>query len=175
MLLIERVRARRRSERKLLAVLFVDIAGSTDRLAALGDRAWTETLEDFRTVVRSELRRFRGQEVDNAGDGFFATFSMPCDAIRCAVEIGRSVERLGLKVRAGLHIGEVEVLGRERVSGIAVHIGSRIAGCACAGQVLVSRTLRDLVAGSGIKLRSNSTEVLKGLPDEWQVYEVVEA
>jgi class 3 adenylate cyclase len=139
--------------RVLLSVLFVDIVDSTGWLARLGDERWHEVLAEHDRIVQDALLRFRGAEVDRAGDGFFATFEGPGRAIQCAEEIGRESGRsLGLEVRAGIHTGEVELDG-ERVSGIAVHIGARISALAAPGEVLVSRTVKDLVAGSTASVR----------------------
>ena len=137
-------------DRRLATVPFTDIVGSTATAAALGDRRWHELLEEHHALVRRELDRFRGTEVDTAGDGFFATFDGPARAVRCACAIGEAVGGLGLTVRAGVHTGEVEVVDG-RVRGIAVHIGARIAAQAGPGEVLVSSTVRDLVAGSGLR------------------------
>jgi len=157
------------SDRVVVTVLFIDIAGSTARAAEIGDKAYRELLGRFRATVRRELGRFGGREIDTAGDGFFATFEGPGQAIRCALEIARAVKPIGLEVRAGLHIGEVEAHGRH-VTGLAVHIGARIAALASPGEVLVSRTLRDLVSGSNLGLRDRGTHLLKGVPGDWQLY-----
>jgi class 3 adenylate cyclase len=157
------------SDRVLATVLFTDIVESTKRAAELGDAAWKELLEKHDDLVRAELRRFRGREVDTAGDGFLATFDGPARAIRCAQAVVDAVAGLGLEVRAGLHTGEVELAG-ERVRGIAVHIGARVAALAAPGEVLVTRTVKDLVAGSGIEFQDRGTRSLKGVPEEWQIY-----
>jgi class 3 adenylate cyclase len=157
------------SDLRVLTMLFIDIAGSTARAVEIGDRAYRELLGRFRSTVRQELRRFGGREIDTAGDGFFATFESPGQAIRCALRIVDVVRPMGLEVRAGLHIGEVEAQG-PHVSGIAVHIGARIANLASASEVLVSRTVRDLVSGSNLVLRDRGTHSLKGVPGDWQVY-----
>ena len=157
------------SDRRVLTMLFIDIAGSTAHAVEIGDQAYRELLGRFRSTVRQELRRFGGREIDTAGDGFFATFEAPGQAIRCALRIVDVVRPMGLDVRAGLHIGEVEAQG-PHVSGIAVHIGARIASLASASEVLVSRTVRDLVSGSNIVLRDRGTHSLKGVPGDWQVY-----
>ena len=156
-------------DRVLATVMFADIAGSTERAAALGDRAWRGHLEQFYGVVRGELGRHRGREIDTAGDGYFATFDGPARGVRCAQAIAREVKQLGLDVRAGLHTGEVEVLG-EKVSGIAVHIGARIAAKAAPGEVIVSNTVKDLVAGSGLRFEDRGTHTLKGVPGDWRLY-----
>ena len=137
-------------ERVLATVLFTDIAGATARAAELGDRAWRELLQKHHEAVRSQLGRFRGREMDTAGDGFFATFDGPARAIHGACAIRESLRELGLEVRSGLHTGECELIDG-KVGGIAVHIGARIASLAQPGEVLVSSTVKDLVAGSGIE------------------------
>ena len=160
-------------DRVLATVLFTDIVGATARAAELGDRAWREMLERHHSAVRDELRLFRGQEVDTAGDGFFATFDGPARAIRCACAIRESVRELGLEVRAGVHTGECELVDR-KVGGIAVHIGARVAAEATPGEVLVSSTVRDLVAGSGIVFEDRGEATLKGVPDVWRLFVVAE-
>jgi pimeloyl-ACP methyl ester carboxylesterase len=159
-------------DRVLATVLFTDIVGSTDHASLLGDTRWREMLETHNTVLRSQLDRFRGTEVNTAGDGFLATFDGPARAIQCAREIGHQVRQLGLEVRAGVHTGEIEQIGDD-VAGIAVHIGARIAGLAGPSEVLVSRTVKDLVAGSGIVFEDRGEQALKGVPDKWQVYAAV--
>jgi pimeloyl-ACP methyl ester carboxylesterase len=158
-------------ERVLATVLFVDIAGSTERVAAIGDRAWRELLEAFQAKVREVLRHYRGQEIDTAGDGFLMAFDGPARAIRCAGAIRDAVRGIGLEVRCGLHTGECERTG-EKLAGIAVHTGARVAGFAAPGEVLVSQTVRDLVAGSGLEFESRGTHELKGVPGEWQLFGV---
>lgn len=158
-------------ERVLTTVLFADIVGSTERAAALGDRAWHELLSAFRVVMRAQLDRFRGHEVDTAGDGFFATFDGPARAIRCALAARDAVRSLGLEIRCGLHTGEIE-LASDHVAGIAVHIGARIMGLASAGEVVVSSTVKDLVLGSGIGFADRGTHQLKGVPDAWRAFVV---
>jgi class 3 adenylate cyclase len=155
----------------LATVLFTDLVGSTATAAELGDRRWRELLERHHAAVRSQLARFRGHEVDTAGDGFFATFDGPARAIRCARAVTDAVGELGLEVRAGLHTGECELLA-DKVAGIAVSIGARVAAQAGPGEVLVSRTVKDLVAGSGIQFADRGTAELKGVPGEWQLYAV---
>ncbi len=157
------------SDRVLATVLFVDIVGSTERAAEIGDARWHALLDSFYGAARHQLERFRGHEVDSAGDGFFATFDGPARAIRCGTAIGREVRRLGLEVRVGIHTGECEVMG-DKVGGIAVHIGARVAGQAEAGEVLVSGTVKDLVAGSGIVFTDRGAHVLKGVPGEWSLF-----
>jgi len=161
-------------DRVLTTVLFADIVGSTAKAAEVGDRRWRDLLEAFHAAVRAELPHFRGREVDTAGDGFFATFDGPARAIRCAAAIVESVRRLDIDVRAGLHTGEVELLG-EKVGGIAVHIGARVAGEAGPREVLVSSTVKDLVAGSGIEFEDRGSRVLKGVPGEWRLFGVARA
>jgi class 3 adenylate cyclase/alpha-beta hydrolase superfamily lysophospholipase len=159
-------------DRILTTVLFIDIVASTERAALEGDRRWSELLSAHRQVVRSELRQFRGQEIDTAGDGFLATFDGPARAIRCACAIRDRAEALGLQVRAGLHTGEVE-LSDEGPRGLAVHIGARVGAAAEPGEVLISRTVADLVVGSGIKLADRGEHELKGVPGTWRLYRVV--
>jgi class 3 adenylate cyclase len=155
----------------LTTVLFTDIVGSTERAAGLGDRAWRDELERHHTTVRRALARFRGNEHDTAGDGFFATFDGPARAIRCAQEIVSSVAELGLELRAGLHTGECEVHDG-KPTGIAVSIGARIAAEARPGEVIVSSTVRDLVAGSGVDFELVGERSLKGVPGSWTLYAV---
>ena len=162
------------ADRTVLTLLFLDIAHSTARAAELGDRPWRDLLERFRSVVRREIRRHGGREIDTAGDGFFITFEAPGRAIRCAVSAVREVTALGLEARAGLHIGECEVHGA-KVSGISVHTGARVMAAAEPGEVLVSRTLRDLVSGSDIRLRDRGLHGLRGVPGRWHLYSVARA
>ena len=159
------------SDRMLATVLFTDLVGSTTRAAELGDRRWRDLLEQHHALVRRDLARFDGREVDTAGDGFFATFDGPARAIRCARAIVASVRPLELEVRAGLHTGEVE-LADGKVAGIAVNIGARVAGLADAGEVLVSGTVRDLVAGSGLEFEDRGAASLRGVPGEWRIFAV---
>ncbi|HET7743540.1 MAG TPA: adenylate/guanylate cyclase domain-containing protein [Gaiellaceae bacterium] len=165
-------REARTPARMLATVLFTDLVGSTARSAELGDRRWRDLLEQHNAAIRRELARFDGSEMDTAGDGFFATFDGPARAIRCAQSIVETVRPLGLDVRAGLHTGEVEIADG-KVAGIAVNIGARVAARAEAGEVLVSGTVRDLVAGSGIAFDPRETVELKGVPGEWRLYSVV--
>jgi pimeloyl-ACP methyl ester carboxylesterase len=158
-------------DRVLATVLFTDIVGSSEKLASLGDRAWRKLLERHHQLVRRQLVRFRGQEVDTAGDGFFASFDGPARAIRCACAIVAAMPELGLDVRAGLHTGECELVDG-KVAGIAVHTGARVAAHAERGQVLVSSTVKDLVAGSGLGFEERGTHKLKGIPGEWRLYAV---
>jgi class 3 adenylate cyclase len=159
-------------DRVLATVLFTDIVGSTARSAEVGNAAWRELLREHHARVRRELARFRGQEIDTAGDGFFATFDGPARAIRCACAVRDSLREIGIDIRAGLHAGECELLD-EKVTGIAVHVGARVAAEADAGDVLVSSTVKDLVAGSGIEFSERGTAQLKGVPGEWRLYAVV--
>ena len=158
-------------DRILTTVLFTDIVGSTRRAASEGDRRWSELLSAHHKVVRSELEHFRGQEIDTAGDGFLATFDGPARAIRCACAIRDRVVSLGLQVRAGLHTGEVEMSG-EGPRGLAVHIGARVGAAAGPGEVLISRTVADLVVGSGIQLADRGEHELKGVPGFWRLFAV---
>jgi class 3 adenylate cyclase len=155
--------------RVLATVLFTDVVKSTEHAATLGDRRWRELLERHHAMVRRELAVFRGREIDTAGDGFLAAFDGPARAIRAARTITDKVKLMGLEVRAGLHTGECEMIG-DKLSGIAVHIGARVAGLADAGEVLVSSTVKDLVAGSGLRFRERGAHELKGVPGPWQLY-----
>lgn len=161
-------------DRILATVLFTDIVGSTKRAVELGDRDWRELLAQHHAIVRRQLARFRGHEVNIAGDGFLATFDGPGRAIRCAVSICREVRSLGIDVRAGLHSGECQVED-SKVEGIAVHIGSRVAATAKPGEVLVSSTVKDLVVGSGIAFEDRGMHALKGVPGEWHLFAVAPA
>jgi class 3 adenylate cyclase/esterase/lipase len=158
-------------DRVLATVLFTDIVGSSEHATALGDREWRKTLEQHHELVRRQLVRFRGREVDTAGDGFFASFDGPARAIRCACAISEAVRDLGLDVRAGLHTGECEVVDG-KVAGIAVHTGARVASQAQPGEVLVSSTVKDLVAGSEIQFADRGVAALKGIPGEWRLFAV---
>lgn len=158
-------------QRVLATVLFTDIVGSTDMVADLGDREWRNVLDAHRVVIEHALERYRGRLIKTTGDGLLATFDGPARAIRCAAEIRDSVVEIGLHIRAGLHTGEVEVLG-EDIGGIGVHIAARVSALAASDEILVSRTVKDLVAGSGIEFEDRGTETLKGVPDEWQLFAV---
>lgn len=160
-------------ESVLATLLFTDIVASTERAAELGDRAWRELLERHHALVRRELNRFRGEERDTAGDGFFATFDGPARAIRCAQAVVAAVPELGLDVRAGVHTGECE-LHDGKVAGLAVSIGARVAAAAAGGEVLVSRTVKDLVAGSGLSFADRGERELKGVPGTWRLYAATE-
>jgi class 3 adenylate cyclase len=158
-------------DRVLVTVMFTDIVSSTERAATVGDRRWRALLDDYVGAARKQLERFRGREIDVAGDGLFAIFDGPARAIRCACAIRDAVHHLGLEVRAGVHTGECEVAG-PKVSGIAVHTGARIAAAARADEVLASGTVRDLVAGSGIQFADRGSHVLKGVPGDWRLFAV---
>jgi class 3 adenylate cyclase len=160
-------------DRVLATVMFSDIVSSTERAARIGDRRWRETLDEHDRLVRDELAAHGGREIKTTGDGFLALFDAPARAIRCAVSIRDGLHREGLDVRVGLHSGEVELRG-EDVGGIAVNIGSRVAETGGAGDVLVSSTVRDLVAGSGIRFVDRGEHTLKGVPDGWRLFEVSE-
>jgi pimeloyl-ACP methyl ester carboxylesterase len=164
----------REPDRVLATVLFTDIVGSTARAAELGDAKWRELLGQHNAKVRRQLERFQGHELDTAGDGFFARFDGPARAIRCACAITSAVRDIGLEIRAGLHTGECEVMDG-KVGGIAVHIGARVANAAAPGEVLVSNTVKDLVAGSGIEFRDRGVAELKGLPGAFRLFAVESA
>ena len=159
------------SDRVLATVLFTDIVASTQRAADLGDRRWTELLDEHERLFRRELERHRGREVNTTGDGFLATFDGPARAIRCATSAAEEVRRLGLEIRAGIHTGECELRGDD-VGGIAVHIGARVMGEAGTGEVLVSSTVRDLTVGSDIRFDDRGERELKGVPGAWRLYAV---
>ena len=164
-------RHRPEPDRTLATVMFTDVVGSTEHATRLGDREWRELLTGYYATVRKELGAFHGREVNTAGDGLLATFDGPARAIRCACAIRDRVKPLGLQVRAGLHTGECELIGDD-VGGIAVHIGARVASAANPDEVLVSSTVRDLVAGSGIKFTDRGMHTLKGVSDEWRLFAV---
>jgi pimeloyl-ACP methyl ester carboxylesterase len=159
-------------ERVLATVQFTDIVQSTERAAALGDRKWREALERFQAMVRETLREHRGREIDTAGDGFLAAFDGPARAIRCAAAVRSGARSQGLEVRAGVHTGECELIGG-KLGGIAVHIGARVAAQAAPGDIVVSQTVKDLVAGSGLTFAERGMHALKGVPGEWRLYAFV--
>jgi pimeloyl-ACP methyl ester carboxylesterase/class 3 adenylate cyclase len=159
-------------DRVLATVLFSDIVGSTELASRLGDKRWAELLAAHNAAVRRELERSRGVEIDTAGDGFLASFDGPARAIRCAMSLHRAVAPLDLRLRVGLHTGEAERMGT-KLGGIAVHIGARVASLAGPGEVLVSSTVRDLVAGSGITFEDRGLHALKGVPGEWRIFAVI--
>jgi class 3 adenylate cyclase len=161
-------------DRVLATVLFTDIVGSTQRAVELGDSKWSDLLTGHNSLVRRELARFRGRELDTAGDGFLASFDGPARAILCACAVRDAVRTLGLELRSGLHTGECELVG-DKLAGIAINTGARVAAKAAPGEVLVSRTVKDLVAGSGIEFEERGTHELKGLTGEWQLYAVSSA
>ena len=156
-------------DRVLATVLFTDIVGSTKRAAELGDRRWRDLLGAHDAAVRRELERFRGREVDTAGDGFLATFDGPARAVRCAISAGEALRELRVEIRAGIHTGECELDG-PKIRGIAVHTGARIASLAEPGEVLISHTVKDLVAGSGLEFEDRGVHELKGVPGKWRLY-----
>ncbi|MFN8526672.1 MAG: adenylate/guanylate cyclase domain-containing protein [Chloroflexota bacterium] len=158
-------------DRFLATVLFTDIVGSTEHVAALGDRRWRSLLDDHHAVVRTLLARHRGQEVHTTGDGFLATFDGPARAVRCASEIVAAVRPLGIEVRSGVHTGEIERMGDD-VGGLAVHIGARVCSAAGPSEVLASSTVKDLVAGSGIEFVDRGAHTLRGVPGEWHLFSV---
>ncbi|MGH2785573.1 MAG: adenylate/guanylate cyclase domain-containing protein [Actinomycetota bacterium] len=158
-------------DRVLATVLFVDIVASTERASDLGDRRWNELLERYYALTGAEVERFRGRQVKTLGDGVLATFDGPARAVRCAQSLATRTRELGVEVRSGVHTGEIELIGND-VGGIAVHIGSRVAGVAKAGEVIVSSTVKELVGGSGISFTDRGTHSLKGVPDEWRLWAV---
>ena len=159
-------------DRVLATVLFTDIVGSTDRLVELGDATWRSIIARHDERAHIEIERHRGRFIDSAGDGIFATFDGPARAVRCALAIMRSVEDLGIQIRAGVHTGEVELDG-DAVRGIAVHVGARVSSLAGPSGILVSQTVKDLVAGSGLAFEDAGEHELKGVPDRLQLYGVV--
>lgn len=166
------VRGASDAERLLTTIVFTDIVGSTERAALLGDHRWRDLLDNHDTLIRHELLRFSGREVNTAGDGFVATFSSPSAAIACADAIVDAVRVLGIEVRVGIHAGEVEVRGKD-VAGMAVHIGARVAALAGPSEVLVSSTLRDIVTGSRHRFGDRGATALKGVPGQWRLYSLV--
>ena len=158
-------------DRVLATVMFTDLVGSTQLAASLGDRRWGDLLESYLACARAEITRFRGREIDTAGDGFFAAFDGPARGVRCAMAIRAATRNLGLTMRAGLHAGECQMIG-DKIGGIAVHMGSRIASLAGSGEIVVSSTVKDLVAGSGLHFSERGAHELKGVPGQWQLYSV---
>ena len=158
-------------DRVLSTVLFTDIVGSTEKAAELGDRRWRDLLDNHHATIRRNLARFRGHEVKTTGDGILATFDGPARGVRCARAIADEIRPLGIEVRAGLHTGECEVMDHD-IGGIAVHFGARVAALAGAGEVLVSSTVKDLVAGSGLRFGDRGRQSLKGIPGEWHIFAV---
>jgi len=159
-------------ERILATVMFTDIVGSTQKAVELGDSKWRNLLISHRTIIRRELAAFRGKEIETTGDGFLATFDGPARAIRCAMAMNKAVASLNIEIRVGLHTGECELMDND-VGGIAVHLGARVMSKASASEILVSSTVKDLVAGSGILFEEKGVHKLKGIPGEWQLYKVV--
>ncbi len=156
-------------DRVLATVLFADIVDSTEELARRGDRGWRELLTQYQRILRRETERHRGREIDTAGDGYFASFDGPARAVRCAGAARRAVAALGLRIRAGVHTGECEQMG-DKVGGIAVHLGARVCSAAAPDEILVSSTVVDLVAGSGLRFHERGAHALKGVPGEWRLY-----
>jgi class 3 adenylate cyclase len=169
---VSRLAGSETTERVLATILFTDIVGSTELAARLGDRAWRELLERHHAIVRRELARFRGRELDTAGDGFFASFDGPARAVQAAAALRDPLRSIGLEIRSGLHTGEFEV-SDGKIVGIAVSIGARISSLAAPGEILVSSTVKDLVAGSGMRFEDRGEQALKGVPDTWRLYAVV--
>jgi class 3 adenylate cyclase len=159
------------ARRALATVMFTDVVGSTERASELGDRRWRDVLDAYHDVARREITRFAGKLIGSSGDGFCATFDMPADAVRCASAIADGVRALELDVRAGVHTGEIEILGAD-VAGIGVHIAARVMAAAAPGEVLVSRTVADLVTGSGLSFEDRGEHDLKGVPGAWRLYRV---
>lgn len=158
-------------DRFLTAILFIDVVGSTTRAAELGDGRWTELMHTHERLVRTEIARWGGHEVDSAGDGSFATFDIPARAIGCAWTIARRAHRLGVQIRAGVHVGECERQAAN-VRGLAVHVGARVAAKARSDEILITKTARELIQGSEIRLRDRGSHVLKGVPGRWHLYGV---
>jgi class 3 adenylate cyclase len=174
-LLLERKRrsAQPQVDRVLLSVLFTDVVSSTERAGQLGDSRWRELLSEHNALVRRQLDIHKGREVKNTGDGFLATFDSPTRAVECAQTIRDAVTRIGLEIRAGIHTGECELVGGD-VAGLAVHVASRVQSAAHPGEVLVSSTVRDLIAGSGLRLVDRGARELKGLEGKWTLFAVEE-
>jgi class 3 adenylate cyclase len=166
--------ARRLADRVLATMLFTDIVGSTDAARTLGDREWADVLARHHAIVRAELARYGGEEIDEAGDGFFALFDGPARAIRCAQAIVESVRSLGLEIRAGVHTGECE-LHDDKFAGLALSIGARVAATASPGEVFVSQTVKDLVAGTGLQFEDRGERDLKGVPGRLRLHAATNA
>jgi class 3 adenylate cyclase len=166
-------RQRKASRRVLATLLFIDIVDSTVLASRMGDAAWRSLLEDFRLKVRREMSRFNGTEVDTAGDGFFVRFDSPAYAIEAARAAGAATAALGIKLRAGIHTGECELEGN-RLAGMAVHIAARIMAAAGPGEICVSSTVRELSGGSGFSFEDRGERALKGVPDPWRLYAVLQ-
>jgi class 3 adenylate cyclase/CheY-like chemotaxis protein len=162
---------RRFADRFLTAVLFIDVVGSTNRATELGDRDWTKLLRKHEVLVKTQISRWDGREVDSSGDGSFAIFDLPAKAIGCAWTISRQAPKLGIEIKAGVHVGECERQD-DRVRGLAVHVGARIASKAGPGETLISKTARDLIQGSGIRLRDKGYHEFKGAPGKWRLFVV---
>ncbi len=162
----------RQAQRTLATVLFVDIVQSTEKAAEMGDRSWRVLLQSYYALAEREIQRQGGLKIDTAGDGILASFDGPARAVRCALALRDGTQRLGVEVRAGLHTGECELLA-DKLSGIAVHIGARVAGLAAPGEILVSSTVRDLVAGSGLHFRDRGKHELRGVPEPWDLFAVL--
>jgi len=162
------------TDRVLATVLFTDIVSATEKVATLGDRRWRELITEHHALVRQQLERFRGREIDTAGDGFLAAFDGPARAVRCACAVGDAVRSLDLRIRAGLHTGECEIIG-DKLGGIAVHIAARVSSLAAPDEVLVSRTVKDLVGGSGLHFQDRGVHNLRGVPGDWQLFAVERA
>jgi len=160
-------------DRVLATVLFTDIVASTERAAEVGDRRWRALLDAHNTTVRGHIERARGRVIETTGDGFLATFDGPARAVLCARDIARDVQRLGIEVRAGLHTGEIELIGDD-IGGLAVHIAARIMARAGPSEVLVSSTVKDLVVGSDLHFAERGSQVLKGVPGEWRLFAATE-
>ena len=160
------------ADRVLSTVLFTDIVGSTRRLAELGDARWADLLAQHDDLARREIERHRGRYIDSTGDGMLAIFDGPARAIRCAQALGAAVGELGLEIRAGCHTGEIELAG-DRIRGVAVHMSARVSALARAGEILVSSTVKDLTAGSGLQFEDAGEHELKGVPDRWHLYRVL--
>ena len=161
-------------DRRLATLFCTDIVGSTKLAAERGDRAWTKLARSHDEIVREHLRNYLGREVDHTGDGFLAIFDAPARAITCAARLADSLNELGIRIRVGLHTGEVQVVG-DAVRGVAINIATRVMAAAERGGILVSRTVKDLVIGSGIEFADRGAHTLKGVPGDWQLFEVVSA